>query len=173
MTTSKKVVLMPELVPAALWGRSAYRMLGQRAVWKKQIRADALAKTNNCCSICGASAKRLVCHDEWQYDDNRGLATLVGFEIHCGECDTATYPGLALSIYPREETEKIILAQLCKVNDCTKREAKGLIKKATEVWIERNKKDWKLKVAPALIKKYPELAALPKFTPQSMTFVIR
>ncbi len=147
-------------------------MLGQRAVWKKQIRADALAKTNNCCSICGQSAKRLVCHDKWKYDDKRAVATLIGFEIHCGDCDAATHPGLALSIYPREKTEKIILAQLCKVNGCTKREAKELIAKAAQIWDGRNKKDWKLQVEPALVRQYPELAALPKFTPPPMTFVI-
>ncbi len=78
-----------------------------------------------------------------------------------------------MSIYPREYTQKLILAQLSKVNGCTKREARGILADAAEEWRERSKKTWKVKVAAPLVKQYPELAALPKFNPLSMTFIVR
>ena len=48
--TKKKMLLLPELVPGPLWGRSAHKMLGNRAIWKKQIRGDALTRASNRCS---------------------------------------------------------------------------------------------------------------------------
>lgn len=172
MVERKNVVLKPEMIPVSMWGVSAYRLLRQRAPWTKRIRPDALAQANNCCSFSGASGGRLVCHDKWKFDDRRAVATLIGFEIHCGDCDAATHPGLSMSIYPRDYTEKLILAQLSKVNGCTKREARGILADAAELWRERSKKTWKVKVASALVKKYPELSALPTFNPLPIAFVI-
>lgn len=56
MAPKRKALSVPELVPSPLWGRSASKMLGTRAVWKKQIRGNALAQANNRCEVCAADA---------------------------------------------------------------------------------------------------------------------
>jgi hypothetical protein len=45
--------LMPELVPAPLWGVSAYRRFGKTRPWK-EIRQDALELAENKCGACDA-----------------------------------------------------------------------------------------------------------------------
>jgi hypothetical protein len=68
--------LIPELVPGPLWGKSAHKMLGSKAVWKRQIRDDTLANSNNCCSMCKSSKGRMTCHEKWGCDDRLSVATL-------------------------------------------------------------------------------------------------
>ena len=140
-------------------------MLGSRAVWRKQIRGDALAATNSRCTICGLAEERLLCHEKWDYDEERAIATLVGFEMHCQKCDSVTHAGNA-AIYgnPKEVVPKILL-QLQIVNRCSNDVALQVLKRALEQWEERNKKNWTIKVAAPLLGKYPELEALASFVP--------
>ena len=173
MATKKKVTLVPELVPASLWGRSAYRMLGGRAVWKKQIRGDALTQANSRCSLCRSDVGRLICHDKWQYDDKRAVATLVGFEIHCPACDAVTHLGRTFTSEPSEEREEIVrsaIEHLCEVNKCTQQTAQEIVLTALDQWIKRSNKNWTIKVATSLLKEYPELAPLPEFVPPLTSF---
>src|SRR5258708_22864638 len=80
MERRKIALLMPELVPGPLWGRSAHKMLGNKAVWRMRIRGDTLAEANNRCSVCKSSEGRMTCHEKWGYDDRQFVATLLGFE---------------------------------------------------------------------------------------------
>jgi len=41
---------------------------------------------------------------------------------------------------------------------------------AMNVWIERCKKDWRIKVVSSLVERYPELAALPRFVPPPVAY---
>lgn len=168
--TKKTFALAPELVPAPLWGRSAYRMLGTRAIWKKKIRPDALAAASKRCCLCGTADDRLICHDKWQYDDEKAIATLAGFEIHCGMCDTVTHLGRAMQGDNPREVFLAALAHLCAVNQCPPEAAQELLADALAVWERRNKKRWTIKVAAPLIRLYPELAALPEFVPPPPTY---
>ncbi len=161
----KTPLLAPELVPVPLWGRSAYRMLGSRGIWKKKIRPDALAHANNRCSLCGSNGDRLICHDKWQYDDSRAIATLIGFEIHCANCDAVTHAGNAYRLGPQDEIMGLILSHLSTVNQCSVEEAVKLLSSALSRWEQRSKKNWTVKVDAVLVKKYPELAGLPDFVP--------
>lgn len=163
--SAKQFRLIPELVPKPLWGRSAFRMLRQRATWTKQIRPDALAKSKHSCELCGCNSERLICHDKWQYDDRNSTATLAGFEIHCPDCDTVTHFGQAVNRGDREEVLIAVLKHLCQVNQCTTDVAHSLLVNALEKWTTRNKRKWKIIVADTLLARYPELAALPSFTP--------
>ncbi|MGA9063109.1 MAG: hypothetical protein WB341_15785 [Terracidiphilus sp.] len=140
-------------------------MLGGKAVWKKQIRADALSEANSGCSLCGSGDGRLSCHEKWDYNDKTGTAALVGFQINCGNCDTVTHIGRAGQVLPLEELIPLAVDHLCRVNKCTQDEAVQIIHGAFEKWEKRNKKKWKLKVSPSLVERYPDLAALPDFVP--------
>jgi hypothetical protein len=166
MAPKKKFLLIPEMVPSPLWGRSAHKMLGNRVVWKKQIRGDALTRANNRCELCGSGEGRLSCHEKWQYDDKRGIATLVNFEIHCGMCDAATHPGLTFKVATSpEETLLAILEHLRKVNRCTAREVESILSNSMSQWQERSAKKWTVKVADSLVAQYPDLRDLPDFVP--------
>jgi|ERR1700733_1696843 len=166
MPPRKKYRLTPELVPIDLWRRSAYRMLGGRVAWRKKIRPDALNKAEDRCETCGAKDGRLTCHDKWSYDDKKATATLVGFEIHCANCDSITHFGRLFKAGGiTEEVMMSLMIHLCRVNDCKTRDALNILREATELWENRSKKKWKVAVAPALLKKYPELEGLPTFKP--------
>lgn len=95
---AKPYRLIPEMVPSNLWGRSAYRMLGGRVVWKKRIRPDALARSKERCNVCAAKAERLLCHDIWVYDNKKAIAMLAGFEMHCEFCDLVTHIGRMMQV---------------------------------------------------------------------------
>jgi hypothetical protein len=161
---------VPELLPKPLWGRSASTMFGQRMIWTKQIRPNALALANYCCELCGAKGPRLDCYDKWLYDDTNASVTLIGFEIHCPECDAVTNLGRAVDDRGNpEEVCLAVLAHLCRVNQSTLEAARDLLMTALEKWLVRNEKSWQIVVSTSLIQRYPELAQLPNFIPTPQT----
>jgi len=162
--------LIPELVPEPLWGKSAYKMLGGRAAWKKRIRPDALTKSDNRCGICESAEERLICHDKWQYDDKAATATLIDFEIHCSACDSVTHFGRLAAGIGLEEALQIVVPHLCKINQCTADKAVQIMLDAGTIFNKHSQKKWKVMVAAALVKMYPELADLPSFTPARNTY---
>ena len=155
--------LIPELIPNDLWGRSASQMLGRRIVWTKKIRPEAIAKADNRCQICGEKAERLICHDKWNYDGKKLIATLVCFEIHCSDCDLVTHFGRAMSYGDQNVVYEGAIVQLCKVNKCRPPTSHKILEEAIEIWMERSKKKWSVKVAPELLETYPELEGLPTY----------
>jgi hypothetical protein len=162
MQPKKPNRIMPELVPAPLWGRSASKMLRGRAAWKV-IRQDALSQAQECCSICGSGEGQLSCHDKWQYDDKKCTATLAGFEVHCANCDSVVHAGRAIKLGYGE----IVVSHLAAINGWNAKRAIEVLQEAMDVWRNRSAKDWSIVVAPALLKRYPALTALPSFVPPS------
>jgi len=160
--------LFPELVPSDLWGRSAYKMLRGRVAWTKKIRPDALAKAEDRCEVCGSGNGRLICHDKWRYDDEKSTATLSGFEIHCDNCDLVTHLGRMMQLADPQSVVLAAVMHLCTVNKCKTLIATGILTNAHALWEKRNKKRWKVAVAPGLLKTYPELEGLPKFKPAQL-----
>jgi len=141
-------------------------MLGSKAVWKSQIRGDTLANSKNCCSVCKSSVGRMTCHERWGYDDGQSVATLLGFEIHCSNCDLVVHAGRAVKL----GYGHIVISHLCAMNQCDINDAAAILKEAMNVWMGRSKKDWTIKVACSLVDRYPELAALPRFVPPSVAY---
>lgn len=156
----KKFSFVPELVPRCLFGRSAYRMLGKRKAWKN-IQQDARITADHCCVTCGSNKRQLSCHEKWDYDDSKATATLVGFEINCQSCHMVSHAGRAMA----HGFENELITHLCQMNQCTEAEAHGMIDAAMVQWRKRNERDWKIIVAPAMLKMYPELAGLPDYVP--------
>jgi hypothetical protein len=56
------------------------------------------------------------------------------------------------------------------MNQCDIEHAAAIFTGAMNVWIERSKKDWRIKVASSLVERYPELAALPRFVPPPVAY---
>jgi hypothetical protein len=148
--------LVPELVPEPLWGVSAYRALGKSTPWKA-IRQDTLHEASNRCQFCGSEGPQLACHDKWEYDDRKCIATLIGFEIRCPLCHLATHIGRAMRIGHLQEA----VEHICKVNGCTVKDVEKVIDAEMPLWKKRSKKKWTVVVAPALLKRYPRLQAVP------------
>jgi len=161
----KPHVLVPELVPSDLWGRSASKMLGRRASWIKHIRPDAISQAQNRCELCGIKADPLICHDKWVYDKKKAMATLSRFEIHCRNCDSVTHIGRLAKVLGPENAIPAAILHLCNVNKCDQQMAVKILKDALFLWEKRNKKKWKINVAPELLNRYPDLAELPNFKP--------
>lgn len=157
----QKFSFVPELVPAPLWGRSGYRMMGKRKAWKI-IRQDTLAKAGHQCAGCGSTQGQLSCHEKWEYDDKKATATLAKFESHCPLCDLVSHAGRAMA----HGFERELIGHLCKMNKCSEGEAYGIIESAMEQWGNRSEKKWTIIVQPAILKLYPQLAALPDFVPR-------
>jgi len=158
--------LVPEMVPSDLWGRSAYQMLKGRVAWTKRIRPDTLALCKQRCKVCAAEAERMLCHEKWVYDDKEAFALLSGFEMHCPSCDLVTHIGRMAKVYGPETVLASAVEHLCKVNKCDEEEAGEITADALKTWEMRNRKTWKIRVAPELLQRYPELERLPKFKPQ-------
>ena len=154
--------LIPELIPEPLWGVSAYRVFGKTKPWK-EIRQDTLENAGNKCEACGADGPQLACHDKWKYDDKTRVATLIGFEVRCVLCHSATHIGRAIKL----GFEKDAIRQLCKVNRCTEREVGEMIETAMSQWEKRSEKQWKVVIAPELLRRYPRLEEVPLMVPST------
>jgi hypothetical protein len=170
MPDSKPYRLVPELIPGDLWGRSAYKMFAGRGIWTKKIRPDALAKASNACEICLKKGGRLICHDKWRYDDKRATARLIGFEIHCGDCDAVTHLGRMMQVGDSEDVIIAAVIHMCNVNGFETLTATRILRDPHEIWEKRNKKKRKIEVDLALLKLYPELEALPRFRPTKVSY---
>jgi hypothetical protein len=166
MRRKNVIPLVPELVPEPLWGRSAHKMLGSKAVWKQQIRGDAMADARNSCSVCKSSDGRMTCHEKWSYDDRQFIATLLGFEIHCAKCDLVVHAGRAFNL----GYGAAVISHLCAINGWDPEHAMAVIQDAMDVWTKRSRKRWKIRVESALIKRYPELVALQRFSPPPVAY---
>jgi hypothetical protein len=53
------------------------------------------------------------------------------------------------------------------MNKCDEMNALNILSKAFQKWDVRNEVNWKIEVSQALLKRYPELAALPSYKPPS------
>ena len=154
--------LIPELVPKPLWRHNAQRLLGESS--RKAIRKGALEAAKHSCEKCGLTpspldSEPLSCHEQWQYDDKKRIATLVGFEMHCTDCDFVTHTGRAM----RHGFGDRALKQMSKVNGVSLQTAQDLFLEAMALWRTRskeNKKKWSVRVDTKLIKACPKLAIL-------------
>lgn len=148
--------LMPELVPKPLWRASLYRLL-PRIQWEF-IRLSELALSGNRCAVCSTAGPGLICHEQWLYRDDQDMAVLVGFEIHCQECDLVTHMGRAFNKGLGDRA----IAQFCKQNSSNPEFAIAVLEHALSTWRERSKKKWAVGFTDSMIDKYPSLADLIK-----------
>ena len=75
--------LIIELVPSTSWYDNL-RNCVSRQDWDK-IRKKAYADADYKCEICGAKTQ-LHCHEKWNYDGEKSLQKLEGFEAICVNC---------------------------------------------------------------------------------------
>jgi hypothetical protein len=145
--------LVPELIPEPLWKLSAANLL-PRAAWQA-IRRDSLTAFDERCVACGFAppeGKGLYCDELWNYNEDSGTVTLVGFRMLCRACSDARHFGRA----GREETR----AHLAEVNGLDEAGAARLQDAAREEWDRRSQMSWSMGVAAELLDRYPALSVL-------------
>lgn len=98
----------------------------------------------------------MVCDEMWSYDEDLGVATLVGFRILCPACDKARHFGLAGLI----DRAELALDQLAAVNGIDLAAARRLQRNAGRDWVRRSALAWTIKVDPALLEAWPALEVL-------------
>jgi len=82
-----------ELVPTPLWRESLYRLL-TRGQWDK-IRKPALDRAGGRCEVCGDATARLLCHEQWHYDEATCVRKLTGIQAVCQPCSSVMHIGRA------------------------------------------------------------------------------
>lgn len=150
-----RLVLVPELVPSPLWGRSAARLL-PRAGWRR-VRARQIEAVGHACQVCGhAPDKGLICHERWLLEPPRAI--LAQLRLQCRRCDLATHIGLADS----RGRGDVARWQLARVNQITMEEVELLVEGAYErhATLSRHR-EWTVEVHAPLVDVHPELADLP------------
>jgi hypothetical protein len=106
-----------------------------------------------------------ICHDKRIYNDQKAIALLSGFEIHCRTCDSVTHVGRIAKVPGPEMAIQQAKAQLRIVNQCDEDTADKILMDSLNLWKKRSQKAWTIEVAPKLLEAYPELAELPAFSP--------
>jgi len=157
--------LTPALVPAPLWGKSVYNTL-PRKQWES-LRRTVLEEAANTCGHCEARYESgMVCHEAWEYDDRKHVATLTAFVIVCRDCNSVLHLGKSLLIGQKKgeaglvERGELAVEHLRKISGITDQEARKLIKDAFKTHSARSRKIWTIQVAPNLVEKHPILAKL-------------
>lgn len=165
--SDSQVKLIPALVPASLWGRSVYnalRQTGRRKEWET-LRLKILEGSANKCHYCATYYERhMVCHEVWEYADDKRIATLTTLVIACRNCNFVLHMGKASLIAEKygttEQMDKQILKQLRTVNRISKKEAEYLIEEAAMLFVIRSPRKWRVRIASDLIRQHPVLSGL-------------
>ncbi|WP_130419075.1 hypothetical protein [Edaphobacter modestus] len=134
-------------------------MLKGRVAWKK-IRDAALVEAGHRCIVCRQRGKILFCHEKWRFSDQRTTVKLSGFEMVCERCNSVLHAGRSILAGYVDD----VVGHLCRINKCDEIVAAKILSKAFDKWnLRSQKKRWKIEVTQALLKRYPELVALPKY----------
>ncbi len=130
-----------ELVPDSCWYSNLRSALPQGA-WDV-VRKKAYARADGKCMICGAPTTRLEAHEQWEYDDEKGVQKLVNVIAVCRACHEVIHIGRTqLMGREREASEHFM-----KVNGCTYAEYRKALGEANAVHRERSKREWQLDIS--------------------------
>lgn len=130
-----------ELVPDSCWYSNLRSALPKEA-WDR-IRKKAYARAGGKCMLCGAPTVRLEAHEQWEYDDEKGVQKLVNVVAVCRACHEVIHIGRTqLMGREREASEHFM-----KVNGCTYAEYRKALGEANEKHRERSRREWQLDVS--------------------------
>jgi hypothetical protein len=136
-----------ELVPKTCW-YSNVRSNVTKNEWDI-IRKKSYELANNQCEICGDVGKNqgvnhnVECHEIWEYDDLNKIQKLIGLISLCPYCHKTKHAGLA----QMNGEENIVINQLIKVNNITRKDAIDYINDSFTIWRERSKHEWTLNIS--------------------------
>jgi 5-methylcytosine-specific restriction endonuclease McrA len=135
----KKYKLNFELVPDSCW-YSNLRSILSPAQWNV-VRKEAYARADGKCAICGAPAKRLEAHEQWEYDEVKKVQKLKDVIAVCADCHAVIHIGRTQLVGDVKRAEDHFM----KVNECTYAEYRKALGEANEAHQRRNKvNEWSL-----------------------------
>lgn len=139
-----KFRLKIELVPETSWYSNLRNMAGKE-LWDK-IRYQSYRASGYKCSICGRGKQSLYCHEIWEYDDEKHIQMLKGFEALCLLCHMVRHIGFAGI---QSEAGKLdynrVISHFREVNSCSYEDFLFARELAFEVWEERSMFEWEIK----------------------------
>jgi hypothetical protein len=141
------VKLEIELVPTALWGESLNRLLAG-AQWNK-IRVPVLERAAGHCEVCGVDARRLLCHEQWTYDEATGVRTLTGIKAVCGPCNSVIHIGRARRVAAQGQLDiQAVYDHFMRVNGIDWPTAQQALRDAIQLHGERGNRIWRTDFGP-------------------------
>jgi hypothetical protein len=130
-----------ELVPTALWGESLNRLL-TGAQWNR-IRAPVLERAAGRCEVCASDTTRLLCHEEWSYNETTAVRTLTGIMAVCGPCNSVIHIGRARRVAAQGQLDiQAVYDHFMKVNGIDWPTAQQAIRDAIQLHAERCNRIW-------------------------------
>ena len=130
-----------ELVPESCWC-SNLRSALPKEVWDV-IRKKAYARAGGKCMICGCPTTRLEAHEQWRYDDERGVQSLENIIAVCRPCHEVIHIGRTQLVGNEKEASEHFM----KVNNCSYADYRKALGEATAVHRERSRREWQLDVS--------------------------
>lgn len=130
-----------ELVPDSCWYSNLRSQL-PKEVWDK-IRKKAYARACGKCMLCGAPTTRLEAHEQWEYDDIKGVQKLANVVAVCKACHEVIHIGRTELLGREREASEHFM----KVNGCNYAEYRKALGEANETHRERSKREWQLDVS--------------------------
>jgi hypothetical protein len=127
-----------QLVPQSAFCKNLRNKVGQSR-WSslsKQIRAS----NHFTCQLCGTKENRKIklythLHEVWEYDDDKLIQKLAGFECLCPTCHAVHHWGLSQL---RGMDMDMLVRHACKVNNCTKDEFMKHVYESFDLWRKRS-----------------------------------
>ena len=141
----ERLKLTVELIPKTSFYSNMRKELSKEG-WDK-VRKSTYRKYNYRCGICNAKG-RMNCHEIWEFDEGRGVQTLMGYEALCDLCHHVRHIGFA-SILARKgklDYEKVV-KHFCKVNKCSVEEFRTHTDQAYDTWDKRSKIKWRVDIS--------------------------
>lgn len=123
--STKKIILMPELIPYAMHYKNVRAVLSTED-WQKLAKIK-YKESNYRCDICGVKA-RLECHEIWEFNDSRLIQSLSGLTCLCSDCHRVKHIGLARKMGWFGDA----LYHMAKVNKISQSKARSLVDIAEE-----------------------------------------
>jgi hypothetical protein len=105
--------------------------------------------------VCGAKyEKGMTCHEVWEYSEEFRVATLVGFQLICRDCNFVNHLGKAKDLGLADQAVK----HLMSVNGLSKEQALEIVSRAVDTWLRRSSiSDWTIEIRSDLVENYPVL----------------
>jgi len=141
-----ETVLLPELVPAPLWGKSLSR--GHNSAFR-HMRLDLYEEQQHKCAVCGVlieESRDALCHEVWDYDDKRLVQRLKGFQILCRNCSSIKHLGqlsaqVQKGLVSEEDFERIVQHALT-VNGISREVFEIAVSDIYLLWLLRSEHKW-------------------------------
>ena len=97
-----------------------------------------------------------MCHEQWTYDEDAGVAVLRRLTVICRPCNGVHHFGQAAAGGWLPE----VLEHLESINGIDRATANEVLRKAMAHWRSQSKRAWTIQVDPRVLLRFPELACL-------------